>query len=254
MNSIVEPMVWLGGVFAATTVIALIGMRAIGLWWQASAAGKNLTAAFSTPRKNQHESGWAIYVLLGAAGTALLFATLRDTPYAPLSLFGIFAAASYAYLAHKRADCKTWFTRRSVARGLDEMQVLATSRSAASVLDAHPWLESSLKRNTFFRQFDVRLTEWIGRGLAQRGSQPDLETLAREMQSEDLFQFLRRAYVQTKDGDTRRAFRDAANAVGERIQLDAESFALRAATQAIWLWLGMLAVLFTAALIPLGGK
>lgn len=254
MNSTVEPMLWVSGVFAATTAIALIGLRAIGLWWQGRAARKSLAAAFSTPRENQRESGWTIYILLGAAGTALLFAALRDTPYAPLSWFGIFAAASYAYLARKRADCKTWVTRCSVARGLDEMQVLASSRNAASVLDAHPWLERHLKRDTFFQQFDARLTEWIGHGLAQRGSQAALETLAREMQSEDLFQFLRRAHVETRDGDTPRAFRDAANAVGERIQLDAESFALRAAMQAIWLWLGMIAVLCAAALIPFGGK
>src|SRR5581483_5934246 len=182
------------------------------------------------------------------------FLLVKDTTYLPLSVLGILAVVPYAYVEKKHAERKTWLTRTSVARGLDEMQALAASGSASEILDAHPWLERNLKRNTFFQQFDARLAGWVGQGLAQRGSKTDLEHVARQLQSEDLFQFLRRAYVKTQDGDARRVFLDAARAVVERIHLDAESFALRALAQTIWLWLGLIAVLLAAALLPLGGS
>ena len=253
MNLNLELTFWTGGVFAATTIIALIVLQAIGLWWHGRAAQKDI-AASSAPRANESANRWARYALVAFAGIGLVFLLFKDTAYAPLSMFGIFATVPYAHLEKKRYELNTWLTRSSVARGLDEMQVLASSHSASEILDAHPWLERNLKRNTFFQQFDARLMEWVGEGLAQRGNQADLEKVARVLQSEDLFQFLRRAYVSGENGGARRVFLDAANAVAERIHLDAESFALRALSQTIWLWVGLIAVLLAAVLLALGGN
>ncbi len=254
MNPNLEPTLWAGGVFAATTMIALIVLQAIAMWWHAHSAQKDVATACSTTRESESANHWATYALAAVVGMGLGLLIVKDTAYAPLSVFGIFAVVPYAYLKKKRAEQKTWRTRSSVARVLDEMQALASSHSASAILDAHPWLERNLKRNTFFQQFDARLAEWVGQGLAQRGSKADLENVARQLQSEDLVQFLRRAFVNGENGDARRVFLDAANAVAERIHLDAESFALRALSQNIWLWLGLVAVLLTAALLAFGGK
>lgn len=254
MNASPDPTLWAGGMFAATTMIALIVLQAIGLWWHGRGAQKDFATACSATRENENANRWATCALIAFAGMGLGFLWVKDTAYLPLSVLGIFAVVPYAYLEKKRDERETWLTRSSVARGLDEMQTLAASGSASEILDAHPWLERNLKRNTFFQQFDARLAEWVGQGLAQRSSKTDLEHVARQLQSEDLFQFLRRAYVKAEDGDARRVFLDAARAVVERIHLDAESFALRVLAQTFWLWLGLIAVLLAAALLPLGGK
>lgn len=264
MNPSLEMTFWTGGIFAATTMIALIVMQAIGWWWHGRTAQKDIAtisnapqrdcATHTTPRANEGTNRWGTYALVALAGMALVFLLVRDTAYAPLSVLGILAVAPHVYLEKKRAERTTWLTRSSVARGLDEMQALATSHSAAEILDAQPWLERNLKRSSFFQQFEARLAEWIGQGLAQRGSKTDLENLARQMQSEDLFQFVRRAYISGEDGDARRVFLDAANAVGERIYLDAESVALRMLSQNTWLWFGLIAVLLAAVLLALGSN
>lgn len=254
MSPNLDPKLWAGGVFAATTMIALIVLQAIGLWWHGRGAQKGVAMACIPPRENENANRWATFALIAFAGTGLGFLWVKDTAYLPLSVLGIFAVVPYAYLEKKRAERETWLTRGSVARGLDELLALAASGRALEILDAHPWLERNLKRNTFFQRFDARLAEWVGQGLAQRGSKTDLEYVARQLQSEDLFQFLRRAYVKAEDGDARRVFLDAARTVVERIHLDAESFALRVLAQTFWLWLGLIAVLFAAALLPLGGK
>lgn len=262
MNPNLEMTFWTGGVFAATTMIALIVMQAIGFWWNGRTAQKDIAtisnapqrdcATHTIPRANEGTNRWAIYSFLAISGMAFVFLIVKDTGHVLLSVLGILAVAPYVYLEKKHAERTTWLTRSSVARGLDEMQALATSQNAAEILDAQPWLERNLKRSTFFQQFDARLTQWIGQGLAQRGSKTDLENLARQMQSEDLFQFVRRAYAGGKDGDARRVFLDAANAVGERIYLDAESVALRMLSQNSWLWFALIAVLLAAVLLALG--
>ncbi len=264
MNPNLDLTLWTGGVFAATMMIALIVLQAIGLWWHARAEPKNLTevcntaqkdfAACSATHKSESENHGAKYVLVALSGMTLMFLIVQSSPHAAICVLGVFAVVPYAYLERKRAECKTWRTRSSVARGLDEMQALAASHSASAILEAHPWLERNLQRNTFFQQFDARLTEWIGQGLAQRGNQRDLEKVARELQSEDLVQFLRRAYAGGENGNAHRVFLDAANAVAERIHLDAESFALRVWLQTMWLWFGLIAVLLAAVLLALRGN
>ena len=252
MNPNLNPTLWAGGVFAATTVIALIILQPIALWWQGRAAQKNSLAVSNMSQENENDHRWATYALVAVIGMALLFLLLQGTAWAPLTVFGIFAGLPYAYLEKKRAERKTWLTRSGVARGLDEIQALAESHSGPSVLDAHPWLERGLKRNTFFQKLDARLMELVGQGLALRGTKTDLEQIARQLQSEDLFQFLRRGWVQEENGDARRVFLSAADAIAERIHLDAESFALHMMGQTIWLWLGLIAALLAAALLPLG--
>lgn len=254
MNSSLNPGLWAAGVFAATTVISLVVLQAIGLWLQGRSAQKNLTPAATSPGEDERDTRWVRYAFVAVLGMALLFLVVRDTPWVPITVFGIFFTLPYAYLEKSRREHGTWLIRSAVARGLDEMQVLAESHSEQSVLEAHPWLERDLKRNTFFQRFDARLMDLAGKGLALRSNKADLENIARALRSEDLFQFLRRAWVHEESGDGRSAFLAAADAIAERIHLDAESVALRMMGQAIWLWLALLAVLLAAALIPSGAK
>ena len=111
-----------------------------------------------------------------------------------------------------------------------------------------------MKRNTLFQRFDARLVSLIGQGLALRGNKAALERIACEMQSEDLAQFIRRAWVKNDEPGEGDMFLRAADDIAERIHLDVEATAAQATGQTVLLWLGIIAALIAAALIPLGGS
>jgi hypothetical protein len=179
---------------------------------------------------------------------------VKDTAWTLLSVFGIFAVVPYAFLQGKRIETQRWKTRSSVAHSLDELQILAVSRQEDSVLDAYPWLEQKLKQNTIFQTLEARLVDLIGQGLAVRGNKADLERIARELNSEDLVQFIRRTEINSSTDDEREIVLRAAEDIAERIHLDAEITITRITGQTMWFWLTVVAALLAAVLIPIGAS
>lgn len=253
MNVSGSPWLWMVGVFGAVTIIAFIVLQAAVLFWKGRVAKEQRTAQVSAVGGDS-VSRWGIYAVIAVVGLSWMFILLKDTYWTPLTVLGVLAVVPYAYLQRKRAECRLWKTRSSVARALDEMQLLAESRPEQSILDAYPWLERGLKHNTFFQQFEARLASLIGNGLALRGNKADLERIAHEMQSEDLVQFIRRTWVQADARNQSETFPRAADDIAGRIHLDAEAMTARIMGQVVWLWLAVVAALVAAALLPLGGS
>lgn len=253
MNVNGSPLVWTVGMFGAVTIIAFLVLQAAAMCWRGRFAREQRALPVSAGGDGA-ASRWGTYAVIGVVGLSWMFLLIKDTGWTPLGALGVLAVVPYAYLQRKHGECRLWKMRSSVARALDEMQLLAESRPEQSILDAYPWLERGLKHNTFFQQFETRLVNLIGQGLALRGNRADLERIAHEMQSEDLVQFIRRAWVQADTGSESATFVRAAEDIAGRIQLDAEAAAARMMGQTVWLWLAVVAVLVAVALLPLGGS
>lgn len=245
---------WTGGVLGAVTVIAFIVLQTAVMWWSERDPQRALCGKLELARDDDSMNHRAMYALVAIIGLIAAFVFVKDTAWTLLSIFGIFAVVPYAFLQRKRIETQRWKTRLSVAHSLDEMQILAVCGQNNSVLDAYPWLEQKLKRNTIFQKLEARLVDLIGQGLAGRGSKADLERIAREVDSEDLAQFIRRTEINSSTDDEREIVLRAAKDIAERIHLDAEITIAQMTGQTIWFWLAVVAALLTAVLIPLGAS
>lgn len=242
---------WTGGVFGAITVTAFLTLQAFVIWCggKSSRTAKGETAFALNKDVSNRRAMYALVAIIGFVATFLL---LKDTEWVLLSVFGIFAVVPYAFLQNKRIKARRWKTRMQVANSLDKMQILAVTHHDDAILDAYPCLERDVKQDTIFQNIEARLIELIGQGLAARGNETDLERIAREMDSEDLHQFVRRCNVTSNMNDEREIALHAAQDISARIRLDAEIAVARMTGQMIWFWLAVVVAIGAIAIIHSG--
>ena len=245
---------WTGGVFGAVTVSAFLTLQAIVMWWcgRESSPTANGEKAFALGIDTLNHR--AMYALVAVIGSVATFLLVKDTEWVLLSVFGIFAVIPYAFLQNKRIEARRWKTRMQVANSLDKIQILGVTRHDDAILDAYQWLERKIKQDTIFQNVEARLTELIGQGLAARGNETDLERIAREMDSQDLHQFIRRCNVTSNVNDEREIALHAAQDISARIRLDAEIGVARMTGQMIWFWLAVVVAIGAIAIIHSGAQ
>lgn len=245
---------WTGGVFGAVTITAFLTLQAIVMWWcgNESSRAADRESAFALDKDVSNHR--ATYVLVGTMGLLGALLLVKDTEWVLLSIFGIFAVVPYAFLQNKRIEARRWKTRIQVANSLDKMQIFAVSGEEKSVLAAYPWLEQKLKQDSIFQNIEARLTELIGQGQAERSNKLDLQGIARETDSEDLHQFIRRCNVTSNVNDEREIALHAAQDISARIRLDAEIVVAQMIGQMIWFWLAVVAAIGAVAIISLGAN
>lgn len=247
MNQNFSGWLWSGGVFGGVAISTFIVLQTIVLRWQGRGR-KNETHVEPNKDKNPESTiRWANYALVSAAGLVAMFLLLKDSAWASFSVVGIFAIVPYAFLSHERIETTKWKTRASVLHFLETVQVLGQCQSVKSAIELCPWLERRYGVSTISKQLDARLADLVGQGLALRGNGADLEQIADEFKSDDLAQFIRRTRIHAS-AKSQVAQRAAAQ-ISERMYLEAEDTIARLTGQAVWLWLGLIAVLGGATLI-----
>ncbi|MCC7165509.1 MAG: hypothetical protein IT331_23630 [Anaerolineae bacterium] len=242
---------WTGGVFGAATITAFVVLQAAVRWWYGHRSQSAPNGKREPTGDNDSMSRRVMYTLLAGIGLVAVCLLVKDTASTLLSVFGIFAVVPYVLLQGRQIEAQRWNTRTSVAHSLDEFQILTVNRQDNSVLDAYPWLEQKLKRNTIFQTLEARFVDLIGQGSAVRGNRAALERIARELNSEDLVQFIRRTEINSNTNDEREIVSRAAEDIAERIHLDAEITIARITGQTMWFWITIVAALLAAVLIPL---
>lgn len=245
---------WTGSIVGAVSILTFILLQSAVMRWQRQTLPGEARTTRTSTRDKDAISCSATFALIAVIGWGAMFLMVKDTAWAMLSVIGTCAVIPYAFLQQKQDEAQSWKTRSQVAQAMDEIQVLAVSHRIDSILDAYPWLEQMLKRNSVFQSLNARLIDLLGQGLALRGSNADMESIAREMDSGDLIQFLRRLNPNGNRKDEREICIRAAKEIAEHIRLDAEIIISQMSGQAMWFWLGLLVLLITAVLIPLGAQ
>ncbi|MDL1894773.1 hypothetical protein FBQ82_00730 [Anaerolineae bacterium CFX7] len=245
---------WTGGVFGAMTLTAFITLQAIVMWWCGNESSRAADGESAFALDKDVSNRRAMYALVAIIGCVAAFLFVKDTEWVLLFVFGIFAVIPYAFLQDKRIEARRRKTRIQVANSLDKMQILAVSRQDDAILDVYAWLEQKLKQDTIFQNVEARLIELIGQGVAVRGNKLDLQHIAREMDSEDLHQFIRRCNVTSKVNDEREIALHAAQDISARIRLDAEIAVAQMNGQMTWFWLAMVVAIGAVAIIHSGAQ
>ncbi len=244
---------WTGGVFGAVTLTAFLTFQAVVMRWCGESSRTANEGEEFVPDKDVSNRR-VMYALVAVMGLVGVFLLVKDTEWILLSVFGIFAAIPYAFLQDKRIEARRWKTRMQVANSLDKIQILAVTRHDNAILDAYPWLEQKLKQDTIFQNVEARLTVLVGQGEAERSNKLDLQRIAREIDSEDLHQFIRRCNVTSNVNDEREIALHAAQDISARIRLDAEIAVAQMTGQMIWVWLAVVAAFVAVAIIHLGAQ
>ena len=245
---------WTGGVFGAVTVTAFLTLQTIVMWscGNESSRAADGESAFALDKDALNHR--PMYALVAVIGLVAAFLLIKDTEWVFLVVLGMFAVIPYAVLQNKRNEAQRWKTRMQVANSLDKIQILAVTRPDDAILDAYQWLEQKLKQDTIFQNVEARLAELIEEGVAVRGNKIDLELIAREMDSEDLHQFIRRCNVTSNVNDERDIALHAAQDISARIRLDAEIAVAQMTGQMIWFWLAVVVAIGAVAIIHLGAQ
>ncbi len=245
---------WTGGVFGAVTLTAFLTLQAFVMWCGGSESSRAADGESAFALDKDVSNRRVMYALVAFMGLVGVFLLVKDTEWILLSVFGIFAVIPYAFLQDKRIEARRWKTRIQVANSLDKMQIFAVSGEEKSVLDAYPWLEQKLKQDSIFQNIEARLTELIGQGEAERSNKLDLERIARETDSEDLHQFIRRCNVTSNVNDEREIALYAAQDISARIRLDAEIAVAQMNGQMMWLWPAVVVAIGAVAIIHSGAQ
>lgn len=245
---------WTGGVFGAVTITAFLTLQAIVMWWCGNESSRAADGESAFAPDKDVSNRRAMYALVTVIGLVAAFLLIKDTEWVLLSVLGMFAVIPYAVLQNKRNEARRWKTRMQVANSLDKIQILVVSRQDDAILNAYPWLEQKLKQDTIFQNVEARLIELIGEGMAVRGNKLDLQHIAREMDSEDLHQFIRRCNVTSNVNDEREIALHAAQDISARIRLDAEIAIAQMTGQMIWFWLAVVVAIGVVAIIHSGAQ
>lgn len=245
---------WTGGVFGAVTVTAFLTLQAIVMWWCGNKSSRAADGESAFALDKDASNRRATYVLVAIIGLVAAFLLIKETEWVFLAVLGMFAVIPYAVLQNKRNEARRWKTRMQIANSLDKIQILAVTRHDDAILDAYPWLQQKLKQDTIFQNVEERLIELIGQGVAVRGNKTDLERIAREMDSEDLHQFIRCCNVTSNVNDEREIALHAAQDISARIRLDAEIAVAQMTGQMIWFWLAVVVAIGAVAIIHLGAQ
>lgn len=245
---------WTGGVFGVVTLMAFLTLQAIVMWLGGSKSSRAVNGEKVLAQGKDVSNRRAMYALVAIIGSVATFLLVKDTEWVLLSVFGIFAVVPYAFLQNKRIDARRWKTRMQVANSLDKIQTLAVTRHDDAILDAYPWLEQKLKQDTIFQNVEAHLIELIGQGEAERSNKLDLQRIARETDSEDLHQFIRRCNVTSNVNDEREIALYAAQDISARIRLDAEIAVAQMNGQMMWLWPAVVVAIGAVAIIHSGAQ